>query len=269
MTSWAQELLDELSEEQRSAVLATDGPVLILAGAGSGKTRVITYRISYLVAAGLAAPSEILALTFTNKAAREMRERVVRLLGAHREVHPSSLWITTFHSFGARILRIHAKELGYDPGFVIYDEDDSARVVKKVFHDLNLLDGRVLPSGFLGWLDSNRADQLELTGSLSEPSYLETRYREIHAAYRAHLKRQNAMDFRDLLWRMLELFTRFPETLASYQQRFRYVLVDEYQDTNRVQYRLVRHLAGPQGNLTVVGDEDQSIYSWRGADIQN
>lgn len=265
------ELLTNLTDEQRQAVLATDGPVLILAGAGSGKTRVITHRIAYLVSSGRASLGEILALTFTNKAAREMRERVLRILDPTGEhgLSPSGLWVTTFHSFGSRFMRLHAQELGYDPSYVIYDQDDTARVVKRIFKEKNLVQQRVLPSNFISWLDSSRCDQLELTGSLPEQTFLERRFVEIHAAYREELKKHNAMDFRDLLLRPLEVLTRFPEVKRRYQEKFKYVLIDEYQDTNRVQYMLAKALSGARGNICAVGDEDQSIYSWRGATIQN
>jgi DNA helicase-2/ATP-dependent DNA helicase PcrA len=283
MTAPAEALLADLSDEQRAAVTALDGPVLILAGAGSGKTRVITYRIAYTIASGRASPDEVLALTFTNKAAREMRERVQALLarvaadaGTAPEAPSGDAgaarapWVTTFHAFGARVMRRHAAELGYEPSFAIYDADDAARVVKRVFRDLNLAESRVTPSGFLGWLESPRGEAVELgTGGGEATSFLERRYLDIHRAYRGVLRKQNALDFRDLLLRPLELFTRFPEVRARWEERFRYILVDEYQDTNRPQYRIARILAARHGNVCAVGDEDQSIYSWRGADIAN
>ena len=273
-------LLQKLSEEQRAAALASEGPVLILAGAGSGKTRVITYRIAHIVATGKATPEQILALTFTNKAAREMRERVEDLLfglpGYEAPPHAgrwstgaSGLWVTTFHSFGARILRRHAVELGYDASFVIYDSDDQHRIVRKLFAEANIDDERLSPSKFLAWMDSPKGEEVAM-GTAGEPeSYMDRKFHELGVKYRDHLKKHNAMDFRDLLLKPLELFTRFPEVRAHYQEQFRYVLVDEYQDTNRVQYLLTRILCAKHGNVCAVGDEDQSIYSWRGADIRN
>ncbi len=255
-------LLDQLSEVQREAVTSVDGPVLILAGAGSGKTRVITHRIAYLLARGVQ-PAEILAVTFTNKAAREMRERVDRLVGGENR----DLWVTTFHSLGSRLLRRHAEFLNYDSDFVIYDRDDMLRLVKRILKDGGYDTDRIKPAEVLSRIEHWKSHPDEPEDE--DDSFLEKTIRRIAVRYQNELKRANAFDFGDLLARPLQLFQEQPELLARYQDRWRYILVDEYQDTNRVQYLLTKTLAGKHKNLCVVGDEDQSIYSWRGADIRN
>ncbi len=257
---------DELNEVQLEAVKATDGPVLILAGAGSGKTRSLTYRIAYLINEKKIKSSEILAVTFTNKAAREMKERVENLLGANI----ASLWIGTFHSICARILRAESAQLGFTSSFTIYDSDDQVRALKKIISILSvpqqLYSAKMIQSRlsrvknqflFPDDLDSESGDGLD--------EYLPQIYRE----YQKFLKENNAMDFDDLLIKPIELFDQKPEIRKKYSNKFKYVLVDEYQDTNRAQYLFIKKLVLGHRNLCVVGDEDQSIYGWRGADITN
>jgi len=257
-------ILASLNPQQREAVLACEGPVLILAGAGSGKTRVIAHRIAFLVLARGVPGQSILAVTFTNKAAGEMQQRVEALLAGRRV----NAWISTFHSLCVRLLRRHAAAAGLDPHFVIYDADDQLAAVRRALKALDLSEKLHPPRGVLARISAGknrrRRPAADQPAPLDEPQQqlLLTRYtRELEAA--------RAVDFDDLLLKVVALLEREPALRESYRRQFRYVLVDEYQDTNAVQYDLVRLLAGPDGNLTVVGDEDQSIYSWRGAEIQN
>ena len=256
--------LQDLNPPQQEAVEHKDGPLLILAGAGSGKTRVLTRRIAHLLHEGVWA-SKILAVTFTNKAAAEMRERVIELVGDEGR----RLWVSTFHSSCARILRIEAEHLGYTKQFVIYDTDDQLRLMKSILKDLELDPKRHPPRGYLGIIDQAKNKMWgprELSESeLVQPPMMERVFR----AYERGLKQQNAMDFNDLIGRTVTLFRQNAEVLEKWQDRFRYLMVDEYQDTNRAQYELVKLLASKRRNLAVVGDDDQSIYSFRGADIQN
>jgi len=255
----ASPLLAGLNSQQREAVLATEGPVLILAGAGSGKTRVITHRIAHLVLEKGIPSEQILAVTFTNKAAGEMKERVEKLVGS-----ALASWVSTFHSFCVRVLRRDGAAIGLRQGFVIYDEDDQLAAVREVMRALDLSEKLHPPRRLLSRISARKnsgRDQGD-EGSLDVFDRVAARYQEA-------LRAAGAVDFDDLLLLTLGLFTDHPDVRDAYRRRFRYVLVDEYQDTNRAQYEIVRHLAGPTGNLTVVGDEDQSIYSWRGADIDN
>ena len=258
--------LEGLNPEQREAVLHTEGPLLVLAGAGSGKTRVLTQRIAWLIGSVGIAPECILAVTFTNKAAGEMRERVAKLLGSGA----SGLWLATFHSICVRILRRDIHHLGYPRSFSIYDEGDSLGVVKEALRRHNI-DPKSEDPRRLRW----RIDQWKNAGQLPAAAAegggdLDTeRAVEVYATYQRLLAEQNALDFGDLLLLTVELFERHPAVLRHYQERWQYVLVDEYQDTNRIQYRLVNQLAGGHRNLCVVGDPDQSIYRWRGADVRN
>jgi len=255
-----------LNAAQREAVECTEGPLLVLAGAGSGKTRVLTSRIAHLIGGCGIPPESILAVTFTNKAAGEMRERVEKLLGSIGE----GLWLGTFHSICVRILRRDIGHLGRSRGFVIYDESDSLGVIKEVLRR-HRLDPKTHEPRRLRW----RIDQWKNQGVLPARA-VETANdiddelsAELYVTYQRLLAEANALDFNDLLLLTVELFQRHPEVLAHYQRRWQYVLVDEYQDTNRVQYQLVRLLADAHRNLCVVGDPDQSIYAWRGADIRN
>ncbi|MCD6374541.1 MAG: UvrD-helicase domain-containing protein [Caldisericaceae bacterium] len=262
-----EDFLKDLNEQQKQAVLATEGPVLIIAGAGSGKTRTLTYRIAYLINKQIAKPSEILAVTFTNKAAREMKERLQTLLG--NQVIP--LWMGTFHSVCARILRIEAEKIGLSRNFTIYDVDDSVRALRKILSSKGLS-----PQKFNPKVVQNRISRLKNQFILPE-NLLEQEFEdeydevvaEVYKAYQAFLKQNHALDFDDLLIRPIQVFDEYPEIKTKYNNKFRYILVDEYQDTNHAQYLLLKRLLNPQKNLCVVGDEDQSIYGWRGADIQN
>ncbi|MCZ6916666.1 MAG: UvrD-helicase domain-containing protein [Gemmatimonadetes bacterium] len=255
-----------LNEAQRQAVELGDGPTLVLAGAGSGKTRVIAARIAHLVRHRNVRPEQIFAVTFTNKAAAEMRNRIAALLG--RE--PTGLWIGTFHSLSARLLRREAERLGFTSRFTIYDADDQLALLKHLLDDAGYAP-KAFPPRVVRALISNAKNRMvppeELAAEAREP--IERVAAEIHLTYNRRLAAQNAMDFDDLLLHPLTLFREHPERLAVYQQRFRCVLVDEFQDTNRAQYLLVRHLSAAHENLCVVGDDDQSIYGWRGAEVRN
>jgi DNA helicase-2/ATP-dependent DNA helicase PcrA len=256
-------LLHKLNPPQQEAVLHGDGPLLVLAGAGSGKTRVIVHRIAHLIRERGVPAWQILAVTFTNKAAGEMRERVVQVLG-----EGDIPLISTFHSFCARILRSEAQHLGYDRSFAIYDDKDCERLLKECALQLNLDDKRYPVKALASAIDEFKNAGLA-PDQVSTGTPYEATLARVYALYQERLKRCNAADFGDLLLLMVQLFEQFPEVLKKYQERYRYILVDEYQDTNPVQYRLVRLLAGTRQNLCVVGDDDQSIYGWRGADIRN
>jgi DNA helicase-2/ATP-dependent DNA helicase PcrA len=255
-------LLQGLNPAQREAVLASAGPVLILAGAGSGKTRVIVHRIAHLIR-DLGVPGEqILAVTFTNKAADEMRQRVAELLG-----EPPRTWLMTFHAFCVRLLRREAQAAGLPPGFVIWDEDDQLAAVRSALRELDLSEKLHPPRRVLSRISARKnAGRL---GPRDDDSFGESLIARIGQLYQAALARASALDFDDLLLRSVALLERDHEVRERWQRRFPYLLVDEYQDTNRAQYSLVLQLSGQRRNLTVVGDEDQSIYSWRGADIAN
>ncbi|MCR4763937.1 MAG: UvrD-helicase domain-containing protein [Lachnospiraceae bacterium] len=260
-------IYDTLNPEQRKAVEQTEGPVLILAGAGSGKTRALTHRVAFLIAECGVNPWNILALTFTNKAAGEMRERVDRMVGFGAE----SIWVSTFHSLCVRILRRHAELLGYRDHFVIYDSDDSKALLKSICktHELEreFLKVRQIQNAISHAKDNliGPADYLSQGGAESRDILIAKAYEE----YEKALKENNAMDFDDLLLQTVLLFQKNPEVLESYQERFRYIHVDEYQDTNNAQFELIRLLAAKYRNLCVVGDDDQSIYRFRGANIRN
>ncbi|HZO62106.1 MAG TPA: UvrD-helicase domain-containing protein [Gaiellaceae bacterium] len=261
-----QDYLADLNPAQREAVLTTEGPLLVIAGAGSGKTRVLTYRVAHLISACGVQPNEILAITFTNKAAGEMRERLEGLLGGVAR----AIWILTFHAACGRILRREAARLGYKSNFSIYDSADQVRLTKQCLEELDRDPKRFVPRGIHAQI-SNAKNQL--IGPEDYLSRVESFYDQTVAdAYRLYQKRlhdSNAMDFDDLLMLTVEVLERFPEALQRWQKAFRYVLVDEYQDTNHAQYRLLQLLAGKHRNLMVVGDPDQSIYAFRGADIRN
>jgi DNA helicase-2/ATP-dependent DNA helicase PcrA len=260
-------MLARLNPEQRAAVTAPDGPLLVLAGAGTGKTRVLTTRLAYLLLSGRARPGEVLAVTFTNKAAREMTERVERLL----ERGVQGMWLGTFHAIGTRLLRRHAEVVGLKPSFTILDTDDQLRLAKQVVAAADLDERRWAPRMLLGivqrWKDRGwRPDQVPAS---EVGDFALGRSAELYAAYQERLLTLNACDFGDLLLHGLTLFERAPGILADYQRRFRAILVDEYQDTNVAQYLLLRLLAQRHRNITCVGDDDQSIYSWRGAEVGN
>jgi len=258
-------LLENLNPEQRSAVVAPDGPILILAGAGSGKTRVLTHRIAHLLGERNAHPAGVLAVTFTNKAAGEMRERVAALLDSDTR----QPWVSTFHSMCARILRQECTALGFDRNFSILDEGDSQSVLRRVIEEAMLADSPPLE------LVRSRIEQAKNEAispaamASSADGSRETAIATLYRLYQERMRAMNAMDFSDLQMQVWTLFEEHPEALARWQSRSEHLLVDEYQDTNRVQYLLVRALSARSGNLCVVGDEDQSIYRWRGADIRN
>ncbi|HEX3801338.1 MAG TPA: UvrD-helicase domain-containing protein [Solirubrobacteraceae bacterium] len=261
-----QTLLEGLNDQQREAVTYGEGPLLILAGAGSGKTRVLTHRIAYLVATGAVEPSEILAITFTNKAAAEMRDRAELLVG--RRVR--AMWVMTFHSACARILRAHADKLGYTRQFTIYDTADSRRLIKRCM-DENGVDSKRFTPGAIHAQISDAKNHMRDADAYSQlvGSFFERTVADVYSSYERELHRMNAMDFDDLLVRAVNVLELFSEVRETYQDAFRQILVDEYQDTNQVQYRWLQLLAGERRNLTVVGDPDQSIYGFRGADIHN
>ena len=259
--------LESLNESQRRAVEALDGPVLVLAGAGTGKTRVLTTRLAHILVEGRAGPWEVLAVTFTNKAATEMKARVAALLGRAVE----GWWVGTFHALGARILRAHAEAVGLKPNFTILDADDQVRLVKQLAESYDLDDkrwpARLLAAHIQRWKDRGLGPA-NVPGA-DGASVAEGQLLPIYAEYQARLKVLNAADFGDLLLHCLTLFQGQPETLKRYQRQFRYLLVDEYQDTNVAQYLWLRLLAQAHRNICCVGDDDQSIYSWRGAEVEN
>lgn len=257
--------LDQLNPVQHEAVTTVDGPVIIIAGAGSGKTRVLTYRAAYLISTGIR-PDSILALTFTNKAANEMKGRITALVQSDSK----SIWMGTFHSIFARILRREGEHLGYGRNFTIYDTDDSLALVKNIMNGLKISLQQYNPQGIRSRISSAKNQMISVksyNGGAMDP--LAERTGLVYEEYEKKLKQSNAMDFDDLLLKPLELFKKFPDILERYQYRFRYILVDEYQDTNRVQYMLITELAKQHRNICVVGDDAQSIYAFRGADIRN
>ena len=257
--------LNNLNERQKEAAMCTEGPLLILAGAGSGKTATMTHRIAYLIEKGIS-PYKILAVTFTNKAAAEMRQRVERLTG----VCPG-MWILTFHSMGLRILRENYEAAGYEKNFVVYDTVDQKALLKNILKDLNV-DPKEYPVNYIGAIiskekeaDRSPQEYLEEEGENFKSKIIYSVYRE----YQSRLRKNNAMDFDDLLRNTLHLLRDYPDILGEYQRRFLYIMVDEYQDTNHIQYEIIKMLAAASRNLCVVGDDDQCIYQWRGADIRN
>ncbi|MFQ5985065.1 MAG: ATP-dependent helicase, partial [Alphaproteobacteria bacterium] len=259
--------LAELNEQQRQAVEATEGPVLVLAGAGTGKTRVLTTRLAHILVTGRAAPGEILAVTFTNKAAREMAERVERLIGRGT----AGMWLGTFHAMGARLLRRHAELIGLKPNFTIIDTDDQLRLARQVL-SANNIDEKRWPARTLLWhIDrwKDRGLAPEAVGADRASDFADGRATALYHQYQERLAAFNAADFGDLLLHCLTLFTAQPDLLTDYQRRFKYLLVDEYQDTNVAQYLWLRLLAQGRRNLCCVGDDDQSIYGWRGAEVGN
>ena len=259
-------LLDHLNEPQREAVVYDEGPLLVLAGAGSGKTRVLTHRIAYLVQTGRAAPGEILAITFTNKAAAEMRERVADLVGPRVR----AMWVMTFHSACARMLRSEGERLGYTRGFTIYDAADSRRLVKQCMDDLDIDAKRFTPRSIQNQISEAKNQLLDAAAYRDKvSSFFEQTAADVYERYESQIHSMNAMDFDDLLFRCVNLLELFGEVRERYATGFRHILVDEYQDTNRAQYRWLQLLTGEDRDLCVVGDDFQSIYSFRGADIRN
>src|ERR671935_500531 len=258
--------LADLNPAQREAVLATEGPLLVIAGAGSGKTRVLTHRVGHLIMACGVKPNEILAITFTNKAANEMKERLEDLLGPAA----GRLWILTFHAACGRILRREAPRLGYRTNFTIYDQAGQIRLVKQCLEELERDPKPFVPRGIHAQI-SNAKNELVWPDDYRErvASFYDQTVADAYALYQRRLFASNAADFDDLLMLTVDVLERFPEAREKWQNAFRYVLVDEYQDTNHAQYRLLQLLAGKLGNVCAVGDPDQSIYAFRGADIRN
>jgi len=264
--------LNELNEVQREAVINTDGPIMVIAGAGSGKTRVLTYRIAHLIKNGVDA-FNILALTFTNKAAREMKERIAQIVG---NSEAKNIWMGTFHSIFARILRFEAEKLGYPSNFTIYDTDDSKNLIKTIIKELGFDDKVYKPSTVYNRISSAKNNLISASAYINDAEIMgydrsagKPHIGDIYMTYQNRLKKSGAMDFDDLLFNTNILFRDFPEVLLKYQHKFRYILVDEYQDTNYSQYLIIKRLAAVNENICVVGDDAQSIYSFRGANIQN
>jgi DNA helicase-2/ATP-dependent DNA helicase PcrA len=259
--------ISKLNPQQQEAVLCTEGPLLILAGAGSGKTGTMTHRIAHLILDKGVSPWNILAVTFTNKAAGEMRERVESLVSGGAR----GMWIMTFHALCLRILRMHPEDAGYKPDFVIYDPTDQKVVVKAAVRSLELDDKKFAPNYVLSVISDCKGKGKRAADFAAEGqnTYIHNSLADIYGIYEATLKRNNAMDFDDLIVNAVSLLERHPDILDQYRQRFRYIMVDEYQDTDQMQYRLIKLLAAAHKNLCVVGDDDQCIYQWRGADISN
>ncbi|MFQ5583087.1 MAG: ATP-dependent helicase, partial [Calditrichia bacterium] len=261
-----EKLLINLNPQQKKAVRYLDGPLLILAGAGSGKTGVLTHKIAYLLESQLYHPSEILAVTFTNKAANEMKSRVEALVNSQ----VAGMWIGTFHSVCAKILRFEAKHIGYHSNFTIYDSDDQRRQIQSIMEFLKI-DKTALSPRQVQYAISNSKNKMQ-NATDYEKSAFDTKQKkiaEVFWEYETALRRNNAFDFDDLLLKPLDIFTLHKEILEKYRERFKYILVDEYQDTNKAQYHFIKMLSATHRKVCVVGDEDQSIYRWRGADIEN
>ncbi len=261
-----QELLESLNNKQREAVEYVTGPALVLAGAGSGKTRVLTYKIAYLVKEGIVKPYEILAITFTNKAAKEMKERTASLLGPVA----NDVWLGTFHSVCIRILKREIELLGYTRNFNIFDEDDKNKLLKEIVKNLNY-DDKEIPPKSVGYEISSAKDKLitpEKYLAMNKGDYRKEKMANVYREYQKSLKKNDALDFDDIINLTVKLFEEHPDRLEYYQNKFKYILVDEYQDTNKSQFTLIKLLAN-HGQISVVGDESQSIYGWRGADITN
>src|SRR5699024_9366761 len=266
MSSITHDLLKGLNNKQQEAVQQTEGPLLIIAGAGSGKTRVLTHRIAYLLEEKSVAPRNVLAITFTNKAAREMKERVAALVGPESE----EMWVSTFHAMCVRILRQDIDRIGYNRNFTILDTSDQLSVIKQVLKDLNIDAKKFDPRAMLGRISAAK-NELKTPEVYSEQAanFYERQVAHVYRAYQKILMKNQSLDFDDLIMQTIHLFQRVPEVLKYYQRRFQYIHVDEYQDTNRAQYHLVKQLAAHFQNLCVVGASDQSIYRWRGSDISS
>ena len=259
-------LVQNMNDNQLKAILKTDGAVMVIAGAGSGKTRVLTNRIAYLIAEKNIIESNILAITFTNKAAKEMKERIYSLVGETSKY----IWINTFHSMCVRILRQHIELLGYNKNFTILDTSEQKSIIKNIVKNLNLSEDSYQPANILKII-SNAKNNMTTVKAMREQSRFGfmKNVAEIYAHYQNYLKKNSVLDFDDLMLKTITLFVKFPEVLAIYQNKFEYIHVDEYQDTNLIQYKLIRLLSAVHKNVCVVGDDDQSIYSWRGACSDN
>ena len=258
--------IDNLNERQKEAVINTEGPMLILAGAGSGKTKVLTTKVAYLIEDKNISPDNILAITFTNKAAKEMKERIYSMVGGYA----FKIQISTFHSFGLKIIKENCKLLGYENNFTILDADDSLSVIKRILKELNIDSNKFNPKAIKNTISSNKNEMID---SVSYERYVHTPFdevvKEVYSKYERSLKINNAMDFDDLLILPLKLFKEHPEILQEYQNKYKYVFIDEYQDTNEPQYILSKMISAKYRNITVVGDADQAIFTWRGANYKN
>ncbi|BBI36088.1 DNA helicase PcrA [Cohnella abietis] len=258
--------INKLNPKQKEAAIATNGPLLIMAGAGSGKTRVLTHRIAYLISKRLAAPWSILAITFTNKAAREMQDRVAKLIGPSGK----DIWVSTFHSMCVRILRRDIERIGFGSNFSILDSTDQLSVIRNVMKDNNIDTKKIEPKAVQGSISAAKNELMSPAQyEQKQGDYFESIVAKVYTQYQRRLKANNSLDFDDLLLQTIQLFKDVPEVLESYQNKFKYIHVDEYQDTNKAQYTLCKMLAQKHHNICVVGDSDQSIYRWRGADITN
>jgi len=264
------DFLAKLNDRQREAVVYGDGPILILAGAGSGKTRVLTHRIAYLIHQHKVSPSEIFSVTFTNKAAAEMRHRVMDLLSIDPRINGRDLWVSTFHSACVRLLRSDIHHLGYSNQFTIYDDSDQLSVIKAAMKEMNISDSAFSPKAVQARINKLKNDGIDPATYVSNyGGPFEEMFEKVLLRYTEALKASSAVDFADLIYLTVKLLQTQPKILKAYHERFPYLLIDEYQDTNRCQYLLMKLLAGERANLCAVGDEDQSIYKWRGADISN
>jgi len=261
-----EKLLTGLNEQQKAAAIHTEGPLLIMAGAGSGKTRVLTHRIAYLLNEKEVSPRNILAITFTNKAAREMKERIHELIGTASDM----MWVMTFHAMCVRILRRDGERIGYDRSFTILDRTDQLTIIRQILKDLNLDTKQYNPHSMINQISAAK-NKLITPKKYAETTdnYYQEQVAEIYKMYQTLLQKNHSLDFDDLIMQTIHLFERVPEVLQYYQRLFQYIHVDEYQDTNHAQYKLVNMLAKRYENICVVGDSDQSIYRWRGADISN
>ncbi|MDU3492104.1 MAG: UvrD-helicase domain-containing protein, partial [Limosilactobacillus fermentum] len=261
-----QSMLEGMNDKQSEAVLTTEGPLLVMAGAGSGKTRVLTHRIAYLIEERHVLPWHILAITFTNKAAREMKERVAKLLGEAG----NDVWVSTFHALCVRILRRNIEQLGYNRAFTIADTSEQRTLIKRICEEQNIDTKKFEPRQLLSAI-SNAKNAMEdpATFAKNHQRPFDRMVARVYEAYQKELERNQTLDFDDLIMKTIELFKKAPETLTYYQDKFHYIHVDEYQDTNDAQYELVHMLAEKYENICVVGDADQSIYGWRGANMNN
>src|SRR3712207_994556 len=256
-----------LNKEQYKAATAIEGPVLVLAGAGSGKTRILTYRIAHMIE-DLGIPQyNILAITFTNKAAGEMKDRIKKLVSNSID----SMWVSTFHSCCVRILRREIDKLGYSKNFAIYDSSDQKNLVKQCMKELNINDKDINEKEIISKIGKQKDNLItaEEYKKRNEKDFRKNKIADVYLLYQKKLKNSNALDFDDLIFKTVELFKKNPDILEFYQNKFKYIMVDEYQDTNKTQYQLVKMLASSHRNIFVVGDDDQCIYQWRGADIKN
>ncbi len=263
------DLTKRLNPSQEKAVLSTKPALIVLAGAGSGKTRVLTKRITHLLAKGFISPTEFLAVTFTNKASHEMKDRIIKLLFNLGFPPPPEMWISTFHSMGAKILREHIHLLDYPTSFTIYDGDDQIKTIKNILKELNINDQSINPKTVREAISNAKGQCVYCHEVKKLEAFWIVKFQEIYTLYEKKLFESKALDFSDLLFKTYDLLLSYPTVLKAYQDQFKHILVDEYQDTNALQYKLIKLLAGDKNNIFAVGDEDQSIYSWRGADINN